>query len=834
MGMKWRDTRNKPQSDEEEEEEEEADLEEEEEEKQEPKPASVQRVWTSADFEKSEGFLRFIGKTAEEYAASKAAFASRPRRIETAEEWEARVRKNIEEQDRAYEEMMRSQDDDESNWDYIAYRNSWNDTWSGSRGSFEDATRIPPMRFTHKPALGYYSAGALDTLQIFSVKVAATSGGLQWPLDVFGIVSIRDSVDRNRNVAFHRTRDNCQTLTEQERNLVLVGPTRAVVLSMPDPLIIDVELKVKGTTESEDKRLSLLAVPLLCAGKYYSHVLKSGSYTSKLSTLEFRLGYIVSSVEATISVRVIRGSWPDGFHGQFAAYTTGVRFRHLASEDILAGIELEKIVLLDSRGDQNVVTVSGDGTIELSRRVVSVEKVGKLKVLVRAWELVDHNNVVEQVKVFTPLEAGLSNGELDIGFCQLEVSVAWSLISENPVLAKSRGIPESIGKTAEEYVASKASRPRKRMETAEEWEARVRKSIEEQDKAYLETMRSQDEDESNWEAIQYRKFWNDVHFAHHGSFQDASDKDPPMRFTHKPALDNFTAYALDALQIFSVKVAATSGGLQWPLDVFGIVSMRDSVDRNRNVLFHRTRDNCQTLTEQERNLLLVGPTRAIVLSMPEPVIIDVELKVKGTTESEDKHLSYLAVPLLCHGKRYSRMLLNSGSYTSKLSTLEFRLGYIVSSVEATIFVRVICGSWPDGFHGQFAAFTTGVRWKDLAREKNIASVDDERILLLDSRGDQKVVVTGDDGKIVLSRCVVSVEDKGELKVHVRAWKVDDSVVEAEMVFTALKAGLSNGELDMGFCKLGVSVAWSLISRKPVYADSRYKWAFTPPLAVQLR
>ena len=56
------------------------------------------------------------------------------------------------------------------------------------------AARIPAMRFTHKPALGYYSASALDTLQIFSVKVAATSRGLQWPLDVFGIVSIIDSV----------------------------------------------------------------------------------------------------------------------------------------------------------------------------------------------------------------------------------------------------------------------------------------------------------------------------------------------------------------------------------------------------------------------------------------------------------------------------------------------------------------------------------------------------------------------------------------------------------------------------------------------------------------
>ena len=88
---------------------------------------------------------------------------------------------------------------------------------------------------------------------------------------------------------------------------------------------------------------------------------------------------------------------------------------------------------------------------------------------------------------------------------------------------KGEGFLRSIGKTAEEYAVSKASRPRRRMETAEEWEARVRKNVEEQNKAYEETMRSQDEDESNLEAIQYRKFWNDVHSAHHGSFQDASE-----------------------------------------------------------------------------------------------------------------------------------------------------------------------------------------------------------------------------------------------------------------------------------------------------------------------
>ncbi|KAF0924505.1 hypothetical protein E2562_010152 [Oryza meyeriana var. granulata] len=200
--------------------------------------------------------------------------------------------------------------------------------------------------------------------------------------------------------------------------------------------------------------------------------------------------------------------------------------------------------------------------------------------------------------------------------------------------------------------------------------------------------------------------------------------------------------------------------------------------------------------------------------MPEPVIIEVELKVKGTTESEDKYLSFLAVPFLCNDTGYS-WLLKSGSYTSKLSTLEFRLGYVVSSAEATIFVRVIRGSWPDGFRGQFAAFTTGFHCKGMACEDSVASIDHERIVLLDSRGER--VVTG-DGKIELSRCVVSVENKGGLKVSVKAWKHDNIIVETEMVFTALEAGLSDGTLDIGFCKLQVNVSWSLISQHPVFAN----------------
>lgn len=213
---------------------------------------------------------------------------------------------------------------------------------------------------------------------------------------------------------------------------------------------------------------------------------------------------------------------------------------------------------------------------------------------------------------------------------------------------------------------------------------------------------------------------------------------------------------------------------------------------------------------QDHDLVLVGPTRAVFVSSPHPVTIEVDLKVKGTTESEDKDLSFLAVPLLCLS---TRSLLFHCSYTSKLSTLEFTLGHLVPSVEATIFVRVIRGSWPDGFRCEFSAF--GVRRKNIDRDKNAADIDHEKIVLLDSRGEKGIV--DNDGNIKLSRRVVSVEICGELKVSFKAWKVDSDAVEKEEVFTPSRAGLSYREIDIGFCVMEISVAWSLISGSPVTA-----------------
>ena len=71
------------------------------------------------------------------------------------------------------------------------------------------------MRYTFGPIPK--SATVEEGLQIFSVKVSEPKEeeGVHWPLHVFGLIAIRDSMDPRRNFIFHRSRDNCLTITEE-------------------------------------------------------------------------------------------------------------------------------------------------------------------------------------------------------------------------------------------------------------------------------------------------------------------------------------------------------------------------------------------------------------------------------------------------------------------------------------------------------------------------------------------------------------------------------------------------------------------------------------------
>ncbi|CAO2036562.1 unnamed protein product [Urochloa humidicola] len=286
------------------------------------------------------------------------------------------------------------------------HRRSWKSCKGLYYGSFEDITSFRPMRYTEGAIPG--DARSDVVLEIFSVQVTEIKDGLDWPLHVYGHIATRDAVDQNRNFLFNRKRDNCQILTQQDSCLLLTGPSRPVMII--DPVTFEVDLKAKGKTESEDKVLSLKVFP-----KRVDDFIVHRQCFSKCSTVEFAFAVVSEAVEATVySVKVISGSWPDHLRGQVVSRTSPV---------IQKGV-----VLLDSRDGRMPIT--SDGTVELSRSVVSVALGEELSISVVASQVGDKSDVVKEDKAFfTPKEAGWGHGKCDLGFCELEITVAWSLFT---------------------------------------------------------------------------------------------------------------------------------------------------------------------------------------------------------------------------------------------------------------------------------------------------------------------------------------------------------------------------------------------------------------------
>uniref|UniRef100_A0A453DK87 DUF6598 domain-containing protein n=1 Tax=Aegilops tauschii subsp. strangulata TaxID=200361 RepID=A0A453DK87_AEGTS len=72
-----------------------------------------------------------------------------------------------------------------------------------------------------------------------------------------------------------------------------------------------------------------------------------------------------------------------------------------------------------------------------------------------------------------------------------------------------------------------------------------------------------------------------------------------MYFTpFAPGIIPYSGFATKALQIYSFKIFDLDDSLKWPLYVYGVVAARDAVDGNHNLLFSRSRTNCQLLTEK--------------------------------------------------------------------------------------------------------------------------------------------------------------------------------------------------------------------------------------------
>ena len=187
----------------------------------------------------------------------------------------------------------------------------------------------------------------------------------------------------------------------QDSYLRLTGPIRGVVISN-DVSYLEVVLKVKGLTESEDKYLSKFATT------YRLGRIHPIEYTSKFCTLEMQHYTVLLSVEATVSVRVFQGQWPHGFRGVLSTSTAG-------RKDI-------QITLLDLDDDE--LPFDANGLFKLSRRVVCVEHGGRLRVSLFEKGVGEEGDICFAAEKSQRRTHYMHVKKFSL---RLEVTVAWSL-----------------------------------------------------------------------------------------------------------------------------------------------------------------------------------------------------------------------------------------------------------------------------------------------------------------------------------------------------------------------------------------------------------------------
>uniref|UniRef100_A0ACD5VEH7 Uncharacterized protein n=1 Tax=Avena sativa TaxID=4498 RepID=A0ACD5VEH7_AVESA len=252
-------------------------------------------------------------------------------------------------------------------------------------------------------------AWAETALQVYSIRVDKAK--LMWPLHVYGMVAARDCVDHNRNILFHRKRDNCQIVTKNDPYLLLTGPSRAIVFL--DRPVFEINLKVKGhQSESEDKETLIHQTYWYNNGTVGS---RGRSCSNKLCKINFNLMELHETVQATVmSVRIIRGSWPSDSAGQVFCHD---------------GSSPDKVIMLLDFPDGKNPPVDQDGYLELSRRVVSVHLRDDMTVSVSANSetgLIGSSGAVS----FTAGSHGVVERKCQLGDkCQLKIQVAWSLLA---------------------------------------------------------------------------------------------------------------------------------------------------------------------------------------------------------------------------------------------------------------------------------------------------------------------------------------------------------------------------------------------------------------------
>ncbi|CAL5024301.1 unnamed protein product [Urochloa decumbens] len=237
----------------------------------------------------------------------------------------------------------------------------------------------------------------LDAVNILSVKIASLD--VDFPINVYGTVIARDSIDWKCIYLFRREKDHPQLITSKDESLILTGPKRGLVLS--DDAYVEIDLKITDDQGQEEEELSkgFLTIRGIAGRRLDKSIVESKDLATRLSTMEVTYAVVNKAVEATISVEIIEGE----FSGKITASAAGTLNLVLHDNEV-AGV-------MNGNGKGVIqllpLSVSLDGYL----LVTFVDKIGNLKSL-----------------GFTPSIKGRVEAGAKVGLTRMLVKVAWSLV----------------------------------------------------------------------------------------------------------------------------------------------------------------------------------------------------------------------------------------------------------------------------------------------------------------------------------------------------------------------------------------------------------------------
>ncbi|KAI4964029.1 hypothetical protein ZWY2020_008468 [Hordeum vulgare] len=248
----------------------------------------------------------------------------------------------------------------------------------------------------------------------------------------------------------------------------------------------------------------------------------------------------------------------------------------------------------------------------------------------------------------------------------------------------------------------------------------------------------------------------------------------------------------DSANILSVSIFSSDVG--FPLNVYGRVIARDSIDYKCIYLFHRSRDDCQRLNE-DGMLTLTGPSRGLVLV--DFIYLEMDLKIREDGVFPDRAFSKGVISI--DGRVLSReedVVVTSETLESWLSTTEVRFATALNAVRCTIEIKLLEGC----FSGNIIV---GISDKD-------RNLDTEQTIVIHNSKTDGMVTSDQCGAIKLRRSVITICLERMLVFHMNNNMAVGVCAERTFDLTPHRTGANEMEITCGAGKFGFRVVWSLM------------------------